>query len=604
MKATGKTIILFLFYLFLQSCNNNSSKELLERSNPLDPNDTSLFNHYLSQAHHYEADNHDTLHYLLDQAEKIAKDQNYEKGLAEVLFIRGNSLYHNNQYRGALEKYSTALKIADSHDLSLLKARCLERMASVHLATDDPHYALRLYYESLPLFERVNYKPGIARVYNIIGVYKTETGKYDSAELVFNKAIEMISDRPTNTELINLEGNLAYLYERTGRIEEASDIYHQLEEDLISSKDSIILPVIWYNHAMLLQNAGKDQLGMQYLNKSIRISEITNDTSLLTELYQNKGDQFLNRGRYDSAVYYMDKSLICASAIDNASAAIDALIMLARLDSIKGDYKNALLKSRQVNTLKDTVFKRKLRNGLMSSELKYENERNSALLELQQAELQATERQKLIYLILVGVAILFVVLAGIVVILQRKNFLKSKELIESRLEIQNLKVIKYQKEEEINRLTIKNFTDELKMKDRELVNIALGMEQKNELLNSINQKINLLLSRVSSPENIEIIKEISSAIKLKQLESSETDLFNQRFSAIHEDFFIKLKALYPSLTKTDLRFCAYLKINLSSDQIANIQNVTNEAIRKTRYRIRKKLGLKPENSLEDYISEF
>ena len=180
---------------------------------------------------------------------------------------------------------------------------------------------------------------------------------------------------------------------------------------------------------------------MQYLNKSIRISEITNDTSLLTELYQNKGDQFLNRGRYDSAVYYMDKSLICASAIDNVSAAIDALIMLARLDSIKGDYKNALLKSRQVNTLKDTVFKRKLRNGLMSSELRYENERNSALLELKQAELQATERQKLIYLILVGVAILFVVLAGIVVILQRKNFLKSKELIESRLEIQNLKVI-------------------------------------------------------------------------------------------------------------------------------------------------------------------
>ncbi|MCB0806484.1 MAG: hypothetical protein KDC05_11855, partial [Bacteroidales bacterium] len=300
----------------------------------------------------------------------------------------------------------------------------------------------------------------------------------------------------------------------------------------------------------------------------------------------------------------LNKSLICASAIDNASAALDAIRQLARIDSMKGDYENAYIKSLQLNVLKDTVYNRKLRNSLISSELKYENEKNSTLVRLQQAELQAMEKERVIYLILTVVAIIIILLATIVIVLQRKNYLKNKELIENRLEIQNLKVAKYQKEKEINQLKMKGFSDELKMKDRELVSIALGMEQKNKLLNSIDQKVKVLLSRISSSENIEIIKEISSAIRLKQLENSESDLFNQRFSSIHEDFFKKLKALHPSLTKTDLRFCAYLRINLSSDQIANIQNVTNEAIRKTRYRIRKKLGLQPEESLEDYISQF
>jgi len=602
---TIKEFIFFLLMncLFLYSCSDDSSP-LSKEITGLKSEDTIEFNHLILQIQNHIIKNPDSIDYLLEQAENMAQEIGYEKGLSEVLFIQGNRFYRDNEYRKALEKYNQAKKIAEANDLILLKAKCLERMASVHLATDNPHYALKLYYESLPIFEKLNYKTGMARVYNIIGVYKTETGRYDTAEIVFKNAIRLIENDSAGAELINLKGNLAYLYERTSRVKEAADFYRQLETDLIISKDSINLPVIYYNHAMLLQQSGANQQGMQYLKKAIRISEKTKDTSLLIYLYANKGEQLINSSSYDSAAYYLDKSLICASAIKNARAAKNALVQLAKIDSIRGDYKNAYLKSRQISVLKDTVYKRKLRNTLMSSELKYENERNSALLTMQQLELKAAERQNVIYLILVIVAILVVVLAGIVIVLQRKNYQKNKELIENRLEIQNLKVEKYQKEEEFNLLKIKNFADELRMKDRELVSIALGMEQKNELLSSINEKVRVLLAGISSPENIAIINEITSSIRTKQLEASESDLFNQRFSAIHEDFFIKLKDSHPALTKTDIRFCAYLKINLSGDQIANIQNVTQEAIRKTRYRIRKKMGLKPDESLEDYISRY
>lgn len=602
-KAKKSIIILFLVCLHFHSCNNDSSPKNTG-SGGLNKEDTTEINFLIKRIHDRDIKNPDSLDFYLLSAAKLAEGTNYEKGLAEILFLQGNREYRENKYRGALKKYSKAKALADANNLLLLKAKCLERMASVHLETDDPHYALKLYYESLPIFEKLKYKIGMARVYNIIGVYKTETGKYDTAEIIYNKAINLVEGTDAKPELINLKGNLAYLYEKTDRLNEAIDLYQQLEKDLISLKDSINLAVIYFNHAELLQNSGRVSQGKPYLEKAIRISEMVKDTSLLADLYDNKGVQFLSISLYDSAGYFLEKSLLCASGIDNASTAEKALTWLVKIDSIKGDYKRAFLKSRRIGILKDTMYNRKLRNSLISSELKYENEKSSNLVKIQQLELHAMEKYKLVYLILLVVAILFAVLAVIVIILQRKNYLKSKELIVNRLEIKKLEVAKFQKDEEINRLKIKNITNELKMKDRELVSIALGIEQKNELLNRINEKVRKLMAGISSPENIAIINEITSSIRLKQFEGSESEMFNQRFTAIHEDFFKKLKELHPALTKTDLRFCAYLRINLSSDQIANIQNVTNEAIRKTRYRVRKKIGLRPDESLEDYILKF
>ncbi len=61
---------------------------------------------------------------------------------------------------------------------------------------------------------------------------------------------------------------------------------------------------------------------------------------------------------------------------------------------------------------------------------------------------------------------------------------------------------------------------------------------------------------------------------------------------------------FPNLTQTELKILAYIRINLSTKEIADIQNVSLDAIRKTRYRIRKKLELKPKQSLEKFILQY
>jgi len=94
--------------------------------------------------------------------------------LCDSFFERGQHFYDTNRYDSALYFYDKSHQLAlETEDLGR-QARSLERQASVHLATDDPGLALRQYLESLVLFEKVSDSSGMAKAYNILGVYYTE----------------------------------------------------------------------------------------------------------------------------------------------------------------------------------------------------------------------------------------------------------------------------------------------------------------------------------------------------------------------------------------------------------------------------------------------
>ncbi len=97
---------------------------------------------------------------------------------------------------------------------------------------------------------------------------------------------------------------------------------------------------------------------------------------------------------------------------------------------------------------------------------------------------------------------------------------------------------------------------------------------------------------------------IKQELNLQISQQDNWEVFKLRFKEVHKDFFNNLKDKHPDLTKSELKFCAYLRIHLSSSQISRVLHITNEAIKKSRYRIRKKLKLSPKDSLEDYIAGF
>ncbi len=143
--------------------------------------------------------------------------------------------------------------------------------------------------------------------------------------------------------------------------------------------------------------------------------------------------------------------------------------------------------------------------------------------------------------------------------------------------------------------------DALQGKRQRLLEQVLSSGKENEFYKKISKKIRALTESGKTSFPLSDIQEIQQTMEQLHRKTDNWEIFRQKFSALYKDFFDKLVAAHPDLTKTEIKFCAYLRLHMSSQQIASVMDISMEAIRKNRYRTRKKLRLKTEDSLEEYI---
>lgn len=137
---------------------------------------------------------------------------------------------------------------------------------------------------------------------------------------------------------------------------------------------------------------------------------------------------------------------------------------------------------------------------------------------------------------------------------------------------------------------------DIESKNRELATSTMSIIKKNEFLNSIK---NELLEGNG--------KNITKVIKIIDTNLNNTDdwkLFQEAFNNADKKFLDKIKAKHPDLTPNDLRLCAYLRLNLSSKEIAPLLNISPRSVEVKRYRLRKKMNLEHNANLTNYILEI
>lgn len=159
------------------------------------------------------------------------------------------------------------------------------------------------------------------------------------------------------------------------------------------------------------------------------------------------------------------------------------------------------------------------------------------------------------------------------------------------------KIAAQQREAELqlSRINNQQLQQDIESKNREMAISTMNLVKKNELLQQI--KDNLLAAQ--KPEKN--IKDVISTIN-KNIDEAETwNLFKDAFENADQDFFKKIKELHPELTPNDLKLCAYLRLNLSSKEIAPMLNISVRSVEVKRYRLRKKMDLEHEAGLVEYI---
>ncbi|MFD2521454.1 triple tyrosine motif-containing protein [Emticicia soli] len=180
-----------------------------------------------------------------------------------------------------------------------------------------------------------------------------------------------------------------------------------------------------------------------------------------------------------------------------------------------------------------------------------------------------------------------------------------------RLKEQNMKLVQEKEEElrrqqekskqEIIRLRNEQLEQDVVRKSEELANSTMQLIKKNELLQKLKSESQEIENQSKTGSLGHIIKLIDNNIS----SGHDWQVFEQNFNRVHEEFFKKLLERYPNLSPGDLRLSAYLRMNLSSKEIAQLLNITYRSVELKRYRLRKKLNLETdENLVEWLIGEF
>ncbi len=188
--------------------------------------------------------------------------------------------------------------------------------------------------------------------------------------------------------------------------------------------------------------------------------------------------------------------------------------------------------------------------------------------------------------------------------------IKEKQQLENKMREEAHKREVLEAEREIIRLRNENLQVEvdlkkkdLEHKNRELASIALHITHKNTFLIRVKNRLEAFVKKTgieSKNEILNLIKTIDTDIKL----DNEWQRFELHFDEVHSDFTKKLKSQFPQLTPNDLKLCAYLRLNMSSKDIAQIMNISIRGVEISRYRLRKKLGIDSETNLIEYMMKL
>ncbi|WP_178983354.1 helix-turn-helix and ligand-binding sensor domain-containing protein [Winogradskyella helgolandensis] len=201
--------------------------------------------------------------------------------------------------------------------------------------------------------------------------------------------------------------------------------------------------------------------------------------------------------------------------------------------------------------------------------------------------------------------ILYILLAGLTIAvfysLHNKKIAKEQRLIKIKYQKAQQELLRektLENEKRIVELKNESLQNEIKLKSKQLANNAMALVKKNETLQDIKKDLMINKEGFNNYYSYKkLVKKLDNSIVLKD----EWEVFENNFSQVHDEFFVALKTKHSKLTPKDLKICAYIKMNLSSKEIAPLMNISVRGVETHRYRLKKKLNLENDISIVDYL---
>jgi DNA-binding CsgD family transcriptional regulator len=249
---------------------------------------------------------------------------------------------------------------------------------------------------------------------------------------------------------------------------------------------------------------------------------------------------------------------------------------LSWLSRDMADYKAAYTFQTKFHLLNDSLVNESVKKEAFALKEKYESEKK-------EKEIVTLSKKQLNYQYFISILIVCVLLLLVII-----QWWRNKHKI----------VLLEKQKQELNRKYLKDVIDN---KEKELTSQVTLLAQMQQQVDNLIQKTSKILSD-NSTEQVKL-KKIQSLLKADPIHSLKND-FDVRLTSNNEDFFSLLLHKYPDLSPSELKLCAYLRLNPSSKDLALITNRSMRTIESTRTNIRKKMNLNSQENLVTHLLSF
>lgn len=449
----------------------------------------------------------------------------------------------------------------------------------------DFQKALSYTLKSLQTAELLGKQALMANSYNNIGIIYKEQDNFQQAKKNYFRAMELNKQLPNREYYLGSNyNNLGIIYRNTKQYDSAITCYR---EGLEYTKSPYGEATIYNNVGAVFYDLQTYDSAQYYHQKALGIQKQYGYNEQMSLSMINLSQVLSKKKSYDESLDFALEAYRINEKEHSYDLLADAAEALSEAYNGLKDFENSLFYFKKFKQYNDSVYDENKRKEIIRQQLLFETrerEKENQLLR-QQAELSEAQIkfQYLIGIVLVAILLLAV---WILFLNTKRNKIKH-ELAQQKL---------------TNEQTEKRYLEkELNFKNKELVNFALQIVEKNDFMTEVTREIDKL-SRAGS-NGFERLKELSKKLKASHIIHKHQKEFDAHVNSVYESFYNKLENKYPDLTQNEKRLAALLRLKLSSKEISSITGISSKSVDMSRYRLRKKLGLDTEDNLIEILNQ-
>ena len=469
----------------------------------------------------------------------------------------GQVFYHHSNYTQATDHLLQAEKIFREKKESERLARNLNFLGRLYYSNKQPELAARQFEEALRINTQLRNIKGLAFTYGNIGHLYEKKLMYDSAYIYQQKALQLYRSENDSMGMAKIFENMGSIFEDWSRFDSAR---------------------ICFEKALLINQRHNDEIAQ-------------------IEILNNLGDVNRKTGRYAEGLVFTKQALLLAQKTKSQYQLASACRDMARGFELLLRFDSAYYYNELSRELVENIYSSSNNRQIALLETVYEVEKKDSEI----AKLALDKKINRITAIAIASVVLLLIILGIVVISrQRLKIRNEKALNTQNTHIYETGKVLMQAELRNKYLEEEKLRSSLETRSKELSAHTLHLVQKNQLLEELRSKLNEIVNEDKRDQKKQL-KQLIQKISINFSQDNYWDDFRAIFDQVHQTFFTNLKAHAENLSPAELRLVALLRMNLSSTDTATMLGISQDSLRVSRYRLRKKLNLPEGESLTAFI---